>query len=112
MGNINFGYGIHKDRQHDYDKSDQRLASTLRGSEPGFQLCIACGSCTATCSAGEHASINFRRIQLMIHRGDIQYIRKEISACMLCGKCTLVCPRGVNTRNIILKIKNYLSDQP
>jgi Fe-S oxidoreductase len=44
-----------------------------------------------------------------IKRGELATIRTEIAKCMLCGKCFLACPRGVNTRNIIIKINQALN---
>jgi heterodisulfide reductase subunit C len=103
-----FGYTINKDRQIDYDKSDKRIADYVRKHEPSFDLCIACGTCTATCSAGNFTELSLREILLLIRRGEISEIKTEISKCMLCGKCFLACPRGVNTRNVILKINQAI----
>ena len=59
-------------------------------------------------SAGNFTDMNLRRIDTMVKRGYISEIKKEISQCMLCGKCSLACPRGVNTRNVIMKINQAL----
>ena len=44
-----------------------------------------------------------------IRRGLTDNIEKETEKCMLCGKCFLICPRGVNNRNIILKVREALT---
>lgn len=100
----NFGYTINKDRQIDFDKTDKRIARYLREQEPSFNICIACGTCSATCSAANFTDLNLRKIITLVKRGGTEGLKTEISKCMLCGKCFLACPRGVNTRNIILKI--------
>ena len=48
---IDFGYTINTDRQIDYDANDHRMSHFILSREPSYNLCIGCGSCTATCSA-------------------------------------------------------------
>jgi heterodisulfide reductase subunit C len=103
-----FGYTINKDRQIDFDTNDRKLAAFIKTIEPSINLCIGCGSCTGTCSAGHFTDLNIRRIQTFLQRGETGQLKKEISKCMLCGKCQLVCPRGINLRNLILLIHNSL----
>jgi heterodisulfide reductase subunit C len=104
----NFGYSISKDRQIDFDKTDKRIAEYIRENEPSFNICIACGTCTASCSAGNFTELSLRKLITSIKRGDTDGVKAEIAKCMLCGKCFLACPRGVNTRNVILKINQAL----
>ena len=103
-----FGYTISNDRQIDYDRNNKTILDYLYQSEPSILRCMACGSCTATCTAGHFVSFNIRRVHTLLLRGEINGIQKEIEKCMLCGKCQLVCPRGVNLRNLILEIHNSL----
>lgn len=102
---IDFGYNLNKDRQIDYDSNDRKVALFVKKNEPSFSICIACGTCTATCSAGQFTDFNFRKLMILVKRGETQKLKNEINKCMLCGKCFLACPRNVNTRNIILNIK-------
>jgi heterodisulfide reductase subunit C len=102
---IDFGYNLNKDRQIDYDVNDRKIAQYVKKQEPTFAVCIACGTCTATCSAGQFTDFNFRKLMIFVKRGETLKLKNEISKCMLCGKCFLACPRNVNTRNIILNIK-------
>ena len=104
----NFGYTLSKDRQIDFDKTDKRIFEYVKEHEPSFNICFACGTCTATCSAGNFTEFNLRYLFTMIKRGEINSVRNEIAKCMLCGKCSLACPRGVNTRNVIIKINQAL----
>jgi heterodisulfide reductase subunit C len=103
---VDFGYTINPDRQIDYDSNDRRIVTWLLSREPSVKICIACGSCTATCTAGGFTDFNIRKVQLLLRRGEIQTLKAEVEKCMLCGKCQLVCPRGVNLRNMIHSIHN------
>jgi heterodisulfide reductase subunit C len=104
----NFGYSINQDRQIDYDSNDHRIMRYLIDYEPSFKVCMACGTCTATCSAGLLTDFSLRSLIGDIKRGEISKIKGESDKCMLCGKCQLACPRGVNTRNVILGIQRAI----
>jgi heterodisulfide reductase subunit C len=104
----NFGYSILPDESIDFDRNDKRIAAFLLEKEPSINLCIGCGSCTATCSTGHFTSFNIRRVHTFIRRGEAALVKKEIRKCMFCGKCQLVCPRGVNLRNVILNINRAI----
>jgi len=101
---MNFGYNIQKDRQLDYDLTNKQLLRYFNKFEPTFNLCISCGTCSATCSAAGHTDFSLRKVILKIQRGDTAGLNSEIRKCMLCGKCQLACPKSVNTRGIILKL--------
>jgi len=102
-----FGFSINKSAQIDFDKADESLYHKICKLEPSLKVCIFCGSCAATCSAGQFTSFSFRRLSVELRRGMIKEVSDEISKCMLCGKCTLVCPRNVNTRHILYHIKKH-----
>lgn len=104
-----FGFTVTEGRQIDLDKKDKRLAQFILDNEPSYAWCIGCGGCTSTCSTGNFTDFNIRKMNFLIKRGETELVKDQINACMLCGKCTLVCPRGVNTRNVILQIKNGLT---
>ncbi len=101
---IDFGYSLTPSSRIDLDKIDKLKLKRLFGTEPDMYKCIACGSCAASCSAGNFSQVNLRRVILLLERGMDNQALKLIEGCMLCGKCTLVCPRGINTRNIIRNI--------
>ena len=108
----NFGFNITKGRQIDYDNNDLSLYHFITEREPSFQLCIGCGGCTATCSAGNFTTFHFRKMHHLIKRGETDQLEEKIAGCMFCGKCKLVCPRGVNTRNVIILIKRAFVENP
>ena len=103
-----FGYTISADRQICYDENDHELTAHIRHMEPTVDICIGCGSCTATCTAGGFTDFNIRRIHTFLRRGEVRGLKKELEKCMFCGKCQLVCPRGVNLRNLILVMHDLL----
>lgn len=105
-----FGYKISADKQIDFDTNDNVVITKVLRMEPSLQLCIGCGSCTATCSAGQYVNFNIRKLHTLLRRGEIKSLKAEIRKCMFCGKCQLVCPRGVNLRNLILSIHDSLEN--
>lgn len=104
-----FGYKVSYDRQIDYDANNHNLYKTVVAAERSLNLCISCGTCAATCSAGNFTDFSLRRIILLVRRGQTKELQSEIGKCMLCGKCQLVCPRNINTRNLIIQISKAIT---
>jgi len=107
---MNWGFEIHKDSSIDLDRNDRSLALWLDAQEPTATICMACGSCAGTCSAVQYTNFSFRRLLLLVKRGETEGLREEVSKCMFCGKCALVCPRGVNTRHILALVRESLTN--
>ena len=107
---IDFGFGVNTTRGVYMDKNDLDTAREIFDRLPDLQSCIACGSCTATCTAGAITQFNFRKVHTLVRRGEYGEAYAEMSKCMLCGKCRLVCPRGINTRGVVMTIKHKLGD--
>lgn len=97
-----FGFHISKSSAVDLDKTDSSLYERLCSIDRTAATCIACGSCSATCTAGPFSGMSLRKVLNGLQRGED--IRPMMKCCMLCGKCTMVCPRGINTRHVILTI--------
>jgi heterodisulfide reductase subunit C len=110
MANIDFGYTISRDRQIDYDALSRDFYNALIAKEPTVKACISCGTCAATCSAGQFTDYSLRRMILLVRRGDLSDVKTSVHKCMLCGKCQLACPMGVNTRNLIFSIQELLEN--
>ena len=106
----NFGYNINRPRIINLDNNDLRKSFDIIAEMPELQACIGCGSCTASCTAGNLTNFNFRKLHTSVRRGEYKGAYEEISKCMLCGKCRLVCPRGINTRGVVMLIKRKLGD--
>ncbi len=107
---INWGFSISKPRAINMDKNDMVPSERLLQAMPALEACIACGACTATCTAGNLTDFNFRRVHTLVRRGEYQGAWDEMNKCMLCGKCRLLCPRGINTREVVMLIKRELGD--
>lgn len=103
-----FGFTVKTGRAIDLDAADMSVAEEVMARVPSWSLCIGCGGCTATCTAGAFTDYNFRKLHLMVRRGETAGLRRALSACMLCGKCVLQCPRGVNTRGVIAVLMELL----
>lgn len=99
---IDFGFKINPSSTLDLDKADLTLYDKLVRMEPEARMCMACGSCSATCMSAEYSGMSVRKVLLALQRG--KDVSKMLSNCMLCGKCTMVCPRGINTRHLILSL--------
>jgi len=101
---MDFGFSLSPSSAIELDKVDKSLFGKLCRIEPGANTCIACGSCSATCTASGYSGMSVRKLLLGLQRGRNQEIERMLSNCMLCGKCTMVCPRGINTRRVILTV--------
>ena len=101
---MNFGFNLSPSSAIELDALDTSLYRKLCRIEPGACTCIACGSCSAACTAAGYSGMSVRKLLLGLQRGRKAEVEKMLSNCMLCGKCTMVCPRGINTRRIILTV--------
>lgn len=106
-----WGFSINGARVIDYDKNDRSMAEQINAEVASTRLCIGCGGCTATCTAGSFTDFNIRKLQMLMKRGETNEVREQLHKCMLCGKCLLVCPRGVDTRRMILSMIKYIDNQ-
>ncbi|WP_300284181.1 4Fe-4S dicluster domain-containing protein [uncultured Alistipes sp.] len=108
MRRMEWGFTISRPRTVDLDRNDMEYSKRLLREFPELQTCIACGNCTATCTAGNLTKFNVRKLQTLVRRGEYEGVRDELSKCMLCGKCRLLCPRGINIRRLVQKMKKEL----
>lgn len=99
---MEFGFRLSPSSTIDLDRADLSLYRNIERLEPDMKTCMACGSCSATCTAGQYSGMSMRKVILGLQRGTD--VSGMLSCCMLCGKCTMVCPRGINTRHLILSI--------
>ncbi|MCF0176591.1 MAG: 4Fe-4S dicluster domain-containing protein [Bacteroidales bacterium] len=99
---MDFGFVLNPSSTVDLGKVDTTLYDRLARRCPDVKTCMACGSCSATCSAAQYSGMSVRKVLLGLQRGND--VSAMLSNCMLCGKCTMVCPRGINTRNLILTL--------
>ena len=106
---IDFGFGLSRSSSVKLDEMDLSLYRELEKLEPGVRTCMACGSCSATCTAARWSGMSVRKLILALQRG--KDVSGMLSACMLCGKCSMVCPRGINTRHLILSLCRIYKQQ-
>ena len=99
-----FGFKLSPSSAIDLDKADRSLYGRLAELEPDVRICMACGSCSASCTAAPFTGMSVRKVILALQRGKEKDAAAMLSGCMLCGKCTMVCPRGINTRHLILSL--------
>lgn len=107
----NFGFSISQPRSIDVGDHVEDQLLRLEKRVPSFKLCISCGGCTATCTAGHFTQFNIRKVHNLYRWGEYKGLENELQKCMLCGKCTLVCPRGVNLRDLVINLRKILSKQ-
>ncbi|HON17992.1 MAG TPA: 4Fe-4S dicluster domain-containing protein [Salinivirgaceae bacterium] len=106
----NFGYKPAPSRQYDMDAISQDLYHRLIEKEPSALRCLMCGACVATCMANSINGFNVRFCHLLLKRGKIDMLGKELEKCLLCGKCQMVCPRGINTRSLVVRMQEIISE--
>lgn len=106
---VNFGYGLLKSSRIDLDSADEAKFGSLVSAEPDVLKCIACGSCTAVCTAGRFRSTSLRSAIEELRNGREDVALDMLKSCQFCGKCAMVCPRGINTRHLILSIVKVYS---
>ena len=99
-----FGYSLSPASVINLDKVDTSKFRLLAILEPDVRKCMACGSCTSTCTAGKFVKTSLRSAILALQNGQEGKAYENLKGCMLCGKCSMVCPRGINTRHLILSI--------
>jgi heterodisulfide reductase subunit C len=101
---MDFGFKLSPSSAVNLDRVDLSLYERLLTLEPDAKICMACGSCSASCTAAPFTGMSVRKVLLAIQRGKEKEAAAMLSGCMLCGKCTMVCPRGINTRYLILSL--------
>jgi heterodisulfide reductase subunit C len=86
------------------DKFNKEKFASLVKLEPDVLKCMACGSCTASCTAGKFTRTSVRSAILALQNGQEKEALDMLKGCLLCGKCSMVCPRAINTRHLIISI--------
>lgn len=107
-----FGYSLTPSSRVDLNKINKEKWNRLVALEPDVLKCMACGSCTASCTAGKFVRTSLRSAILYLQNGQEKEALEYIQSCLLCGKCIMVCPRAINTRHLLLSInKIYASEK-
>ena len=101
---VKFGFALNPSSRIDLDRTDREKFAKLVELEPDVLKCMACGSCTASCTAGKFVKTSLRSAILALQNGRESGAKDMLKGCLLCGKCTMVCPRAINTRHLIMSI--------
>ena len=107
----NFGYSLTKSSRIDLNNRNIEKWNRLVELEPDVLNCMACGSCTASCTAGKFTKTSLRSAILYLQNGQEKEALEYIQSCLLCGKCFMVCPRAINTRHLLLSISKIYSNR-
>ena len=107
----NFGYSLTKSSRIDLNNRNIEKWNRLVKLEPDVLKCMACGSCTASCTAGKFTKTSLRSAILYLQNGQEKEALEYIQSCLLCGKCFMVCPRAINTRHLLLSISKIYSNR-
>ena len=99
-----FGFALTPSSRIDLDKFNKEKFASLVKLEPDSVKCMACGSCTASCTAGKFTRTSVRSAILALQNGQEKEALDMLKGCLLCGKCSMVCPRAINTRHLIISI--------
>lgn len=99
-----FGFALTPSSRIDLDKFNKEKFASLVKLEPDVLKCMACGSCTASCTAGKFTRTSVRSAILALQNGQEKEALDMLKGCLLCGKCSMVCPRAINTRHLIISI--------
>lgn len=99
-----FGFALTPSSRIDLDKFNKEKFALLVKLEPDILKCMACGSCTASCTAGKFTKTSVRSAILALQNGQEKEALDMVKGCLLCGKCSMVCPRAINTRHLIISI--------
>ena len=108
---VDFGFGLVPSSRINLDLFDKEKYAELVEIEPDARICMACGSCTAVCTAGKFTHTSLREAIENIFNAKDESALESLKACQLCGKCSMVCPRGINTRHLILSIIKVYSEE-
>jgi len=73
-----------------------------------INLCIQCGTCTASCPSGRRTAFRTRQLirRALLGFREPVLSDKDLWLCTTCFTCLERCPRGVDPTDVILAIRN------
>ena len=78
---MDFGFSLSQSSTVNLDKTDLSLFHRVHEIEPDVAICMACGSCSATCTSSEFTGMSLRRLILTLGRvfdGEDRNTRRDI----------------------------------
>ena len=79
-----------------------------------LNVCIQCGTCTGGCPIKFRSPLNIRRLvreTYFMENPSPLFKRPELWACTTCSTCSLRCPAGVKNVELIMGIRNFLTNR-
>jgi heterodisulfide reductase subunit C len=91
------------------DELDKGFAEEVaKAGGEKINLCIQCGTCTASCPSGRRTAFRTRQLirKAMLGCKESVVADKDLWLCTTCYTCLERCPRGVDPTDVILAIRN------
>ncbi|MGB3903881.1 MAG: (Fe-S)-binding protein [Anaerolineae bacterium] len=98
-----------KQRVLSLDEMDRELIKQIEPDWRKMMTCIQCGSCSASCPAGELMDYAPRELWRVMRLGmrDELINSRTFWLCTQCDACTVRCPRGIITRETMLNLRRW-----
>lgn len=95
---------------HDPLKRDREIEEALKKAGFDPNLCMQCGSCTASCLSGRWTAMRTREIMRKAAFGDESVLSSpDIWLCTTCYNCYDRCPRDLKVTDAIIELRNIAS---
>lgn len=95
------------------DELDAQFAEEVKkaGGEK-INLCIQCGTCTASCPMGRRTAFRTRQLirRALLGFKDEVLSDKDLWLCTTCYTCLERCPRGVDPTDVILALRTIAAN--
>lgn len=91
------------------DELDRDFAKAVaKAGGEKINLCIQCGTCTASCPSGRRTAFRTRQLirRAMLGFRDEVLSDKDLWLCTTCFTCLERCPRGVDPTDVIIALRN------
>ena len=82
---VDFGFGLVPSSRINLDLFDREKFEELAAIEPDVRKCMACGSCTAVCTAGQFIQTSLRAAIEELHNGHPDKALGLLKSCQLCA---------------------------
>jgi len=93
------------------DKLDMGFAeSIVKAGGEKINLCIQCGTCSASCPVGTRTALRTRQIIRRAQLGfrDEVFSNNGLWLCTTCSTCTNRCPRDVNPMEVLISMRSLV----
>jgi len=79
-------------------------------SGESVNLCMQCGTCTATCPMSEEMDLNPRKVMHLAQFGLLEMLADKNSywKCLSCHSCTVRCPRGIDIAKVMEALRQLV----